>query len=491
MSLSMSDVVQVTIEVTPTPPAVKGFNTKLILGSNSLPLEERIRTYTTLVGGVDADFASNTEEYKEAAAHFGQDPAPDILLIGNRFVAPQHGKLRGSSAVSSTVSDYTGTTNGGFDISLNGTNQQIFGLDFSAAAAMADIATAIQTKLNAALASTTCTWDGTKFIITSPTTGIASIVGYAVAPTGGSSPTDVSTLLGFTVASGALAVAGIAAESMTDTINASLRFNQTWYGLGLTAAASTQDVKDSMAAAQASKFMFFETSADPNTAIGSATSDLAYFAKNLGYDHVAAFFDSANPGYLSDSAMARLFIVDFTQPNSITTLWGKQAPGFAPSDINETQKAALDGKNCNYYASVGGYNMFQPGKVANGRFIDEVIGLDWLQATLQNALFVALTDTTTGIPQTDPGVSVLVQAAENALAQAKTNGLLAPGVWTGSNIGNVKTGDLLTDGYYVFGAPVASQSPTDRAARKSPPITAIGIGAGAIQSVAIVFIFQR
>lgn len=491
MSLSLSDVIQVTIEVTPTPPAVQGFNTKLILGSNSLPLEERIRAYTALAGGVDADFNSATQEYKEAAAHFGQEPAPSIVLIGNRFTSAQHGKLRGSSGVSAVYTDYAGVTNGGFDISLNGTNHQLSALDFSAATSMANVATVLQTALAAALASTTCTWDGKKFIVTSPTTGIASIVGYAVAPTGGSSPVDVSTLLGFTVASGALAVAGIALESMTDTINASLRFNSTWYGLGLTSAASTQDVKDAMAAAQASKFMFFETSADPNTALSSSTTDLAYFAKNLGYDHTASFFDSANPAYLSDSAMARLFIVDFTQPNSITTLWGKQAPGFAPSDITETQRLALEGKNCNYYASVGGFSMFQPGKVASGRFIDEVIGLDWLQATLQGALFDALTDTTTGIPQTDPGVSVLVQAAENALDQARTNRLLAPGVWKGANIGNVKTGDLLPNGYYVFGAPVASYSYADRAARKSPPITAIGIGAGAIQSVAIVFIFQR
>jgi len=493
MSLDLSDVVQVTILVAPIPPTVDGFNVKLILGSNSLPLEERIRTYTKLIGGVDADFASNTPEYKEAAAHFGQTPAPSVVLIGNRFTGAQAGKLRGSTAVSSTFGDYTGITNGGFDIAIDGTNHQIFALDLSAAASMAAIATDIQTKLNAAVSGTTCTWDavGKKFIVASPTTGINSVIGYATAPTGGSSPVDVSTTLGFTFLSGALSVHGIAAESMTDTISASKLFNSTWYGLGLTSAASTQDVKDAMAAAQSSKFMFFETSSDTNTPLSSSTSDLAYYAKNLGYDHTAAFYDPANPAYLSDSAMARLFIVDFTQPDSITTLWGKQAPGFAPADINETQRAALEAKNCNYYASFKGFAMFAPGKVANGRFIDEVIGLDWLQAKLQGDLFTALVSTPTGIPNTDPGAAVLKHAAEASLAQAKKVGLLAPGIWKGQNVGEIKTGDFLPKGYYVFADSVANESDSDRAARKSPPLTAIGVGAGVIQSVAITFTFQR
>jgi hypothetical protein len=59
---------------------------------------------------------------------------------------------------------------------------------------MAQVATAIQTRLAAALSSTTCTWDGTgeHFIITSPTTGMTSIVLYATTPGSGD---DISGLL--------------------------------------------------------------------------------------------------------------------------------------------------------------------------------------------------------------------------------------------------------------------------------------------------------
>ncbi len=491
MSLQVSDVVQVTILVAPTPPTAPGFNTKLIIGTNSLLLEERIRTYTQLLGGVDADFNSTTQEYKEAAAHFGQTPAPSVLLIGNRYTTAQAGKLRGSSGVSADFNAYLGVTNGGFDIAIDGNNHAITALDLSGAASMSAIAALIQTKLAAAVASTTCTWTGTHFVVTSPTTGIASIIGYAVAPTGGGSPTDASTILGFTVASGALAVAGIALESMADTISASRLFNPGWYGLGLTSAASTQDVKDAMAAAEAAKFMFFETSSDANTPLSASTSDLAFYAKNLGYTHTACFYDPANPAYLSDSAMARLFIVDFTQPNSITTLFGKQAPGFAPSVLNETQRLNLDAKKCNYYTNVGSFPMFMQGTVASGRFIDEVIGLDWLKATVETDNFTAMVESTTGIPNTDEGASVFVHATEGSLGKAVKVGLLAPGRWQGQPIGEIKTGDFLPKGYYVFAGAVADQSAQDRADRKAPPITAIGIGAGAIQHVNITFTFQR
>jgi len=497
MTLPLTDVAAVTMLVSPSAPTARGFGTNFLLGSNSLPLEERMRFYASL-SDVAVDHLTSSEEYKGATAHFAQIPAPPPILIGNRFTTAQAGRLRGGT-VSSTLSAYTGITNGGFDIVINGTNRQIFALDFSGAASLAAVATLIQTKLNAALSGTTCTWSATlnRFTITSPTTGTSSTVGYAVAPTGGSSPTDVSATLGFTFATGALSVNGIAIESMTDSLNASQIFNGTFYSVQLTGTASTQDVKDAMAWAEGAKVLFWYSTADTNAPISSATSDLGYYASNLGYNRTVSMSDLANSTlYLSLSGAARLASVDYDQPNSITTLKFKQAPGFAPAPLTSTQAANLKAKHYNYYVSrgdIGGtpFSMFEEGVVANGRFIDEVIGLDWLQATLRTALFAALATSPTGIPNTDAGAGMLVQAATGALNKAVTNGLLAPGNWRGPNVGEVKTGQFLPAGFYIFAGRVADQSTTDRDLRKSPPLTAIGIGAGAIHSVALTFTFQR
>lgn len=494
MTLPLSDIVAVNISVSPVAPVARGFGVGLVLGSNTLPLEERIRAYST-AAQVLADAQLGVEEQKAATAYFGQSPAPTLLLVGNRYTAAVAGHLRGSAGVTPTLATYNAVTNGGFDLAINGTNRQVTAIDLSGAASMTAIAAILQTRLQAALASTLCVWTGTYFLITSPTTGTSSTVGYAAAPTGGGSPTDASTLLGFTQASGALSVAGIALETLTQSLTAAVTFNPTFYGVSLTSTASVQDTKDAAAFAEANKLLFWYATADANGPLSAATSDLGYFVSNLGYNRTVSFWDNANADlYGAVSAEARLAIVDYTQPNSVATLFGKQLPGYSPVNITETQRLALEAKRYNYYASFGsptGFNMVAQGVVANGRFIDEVIGLDWLQATIQAAAFGVIATTTTRIPNTNPGAAMIVQGAEGAFNQAVNNGLVAPGVWTGAPLGEVKTGDYLSRGFYVYAAPVAAQSAGDRAARKSPAITAICIGAGAIQGCAITVTFQR
>lgn len=491
MSLSVSDIVSFTTLVAAQSPTAQGFGTGLVVGSNSLPLEERIRTYTG-IAGVAVDFATSTQEYLAAQAYFGQTPAPAFLKIGNRYASAQAGRLRGAP-VSSVLATYTGITNGGFDVSIDGTNRTIILVDLSGAASMAAVAAILQTRLQVALASTLCTWDpvGLKFVITSPTTGTSSLVGYAVAPTGGSGTTDASTILGFTAAAGALTVPGIALETLTASLGASQVFDPDFSDLTLV-DASTQDIKDAMAWAEAAspKVIFWYTTSDANAKLSAATSDLFYYAKNLGYVRSVGQFSSSPYGVVS--AMARLDIVDYNQPNSTITLEFKQEPGIAIEVLTETERLALLGKNANFYTSFGGFAMIDGGgKTASGRFVDEVRGLDWFEATSKNAIFGKLATSVTKIPQTDAGVAKLVQAEELVCNQAVANGLFAPGVWLGANLGEVKTGDFLSTGFYVYAQSVASQSSADRALRKSPPITVIACGAGAIHSVAVTAIFQR
>lgn len=499
MSLSTDPIVMTTVTVSPQPLAVSGFGTKFILGSATvLPLEERIRTYVKLTGGVDVDFNSTTQEYKAAQAHFSQ-PNARPLLIGRQFLAAQAGKLRGGTA-SNVIGDYTGTTNGGFDIVVNGANLQIFALNLSGAADLPAVAALIQVKLNAAAAGTTCAWNATtkQFVIGSSTTGVTSIVNFAVAPTGGSSPTDVSSLLKLRSIDGALSVNGIAIESFTAALSASRAFNKSWFGLEVT-STTAQDVKDAMAFVEANALLFFYSTPDANAKSSVATTDLGYYAKNLGYAQSAVFFDDVNSDhYLSGSAMAQMFGIDYDQPDSFETLKFKSAPGYATVNITETERIALIGdlasgvigKNYNIYADYG-VPMFTEGTVANGRFIDEIIGLAWQKAQINNALFNALYTARTKIPQTDAGAIQLTDPVRLALKKGKTSGLIAPGFWTGPNIGTVKTGDYLPDGFLVFAQPVAQQSAGDRALRKSVPITAIALLAGAVHSSAVGFNVQR
>ncbi len=64
--------------------------------------------------------------------------------------------------------------------------------------------------------------------------------------------------------------------------------------------------------------------------------------------------------------------------------------------------------------------------------------------------------------------------------QSVTNGLVAPGVWNGGDIGQLAAGDTLTKGYYVYAAPIADQAQSDREARKAPLIQVACKLAGAV-----------
>jgi hypothetical protein len=492
MTLSLDSVAQVSVNITQAGARARGFGNGLIVGTSAvLPLYERIRIYEELAD-VGTDFGTSAAEYLAAQSFFLQDPAPTQVKIGRLFTGVQAGYLKGG-AVSSTVGTYTGVSNGGFDITINGVLKQLTGIDLSGAASMAAVAADLQTALAAAVASTTCVWNATLscFIITSPTTGTSSSIGYATAPTGGGSPTDMSALLGLTGVTGALAVTGIAAETTTSGLNALKLFDPDFYGLTLTSFADVTAREDAAAWAEANKCLFFHNTADTNAPLSGATSDIGYVLKGLGYARSAGQYSTSNP-YAVVSMMSRALAVNFDKPNSTITLKFKKEPGVAAEPLTPTQAAALKAKNYNYYVDRGGFNMLEEGVVANGRFIDEVMGLDWLQNAVQIAAFNELATAATKIPLTDAGTARIVHAIKrDAMDKAVKNGLVAPGTWNGEDVGEIKSGDFLGTGYYVYAEPVASQSSTDRDARVAPPITIICIGAGAIHSVQVTINFQR
>lgn len=497
-SLSTNDVVTVTVNVAPSAPVARNFSNALVLGSNTvLPLYQRVQAFAgggtvALSAMVAAGFTTTMEEYKAAAIWFSQSPQPQTIKIGRRMLAAQPGALLGSG-VSSVLATYTGITAGGFDIAINGTPEQVSGLNFSGAGSMTAIAALIQTALQGLLASTLCTWTGASFAITSPTTGTSSTVGYAVAPTHSGSPTDVSALLGLTAGSGAQAYAGVAIESMTDSLNASAVFDPNFYGIAI-AGGSTQDIKDTMAWAQIGVYLHSYSVSDPTAKLAATTTDLFSYAKTNGYGN--SFGQWSNTPYAAISALARLLLVDLTQPNSAITLKFKQEPGVAVDSFTETERLALEGKNANYYASfaapgtTNGFAMFAQGVCGDGTFIDQVFNLAWAQANLQSAYFGALATALTKIAQTDIGMQMIVQALDKVMDQARSAGIIAAGKWAGLGIGEIKSGDLLPNAYYTYASPVASQSTSDRNARKAPPITIIATGAGAVHSGSVQFNFQ-
>lgn len=488
--IPVSKVVSVKIYTSPTFPKRKGFGLLNIIGtSQRLNTAERVRFYTDMTG-VASDFSATDEEYKAAQIFFSQSPGPNQLAISRRFDVAVPGQLLGSTTIVQTIANFTAITNGGFDITINGVNRQVTGLNLSGAANLNAVASLLQTKLAALLAGTTCVWNGKRFIISSGTTGSTSTVVFAVAPTGAGAPVDVGALFGLRAADLGFYVAGVAAETVTASLDAINLYDSSWYGFVLTTEATVAQFTEAAAWAEARVKIYGYTSKASDIQDGSLTSDFATFCKTNLYRRTIGVWDD-NDNYAVVSAMARGFVVDFNGQNTTLTLKFKQMPGNTPVSITESQRLALTAKNINYYSYFGDSAMLAEGVMASGNFFDEVHGLDWLQNAVETNVFGTLFVRTTKIPQTDKGVAVLVQAVEKALQQGVNNALLAPGQWNGGDLGEYKTGDFLPKGFYVYAQPVRLQNQSDREARKAPPIQVIAKGAGAIHFVDIAITFER
>lgn len=490
MTIPVSKVVKVNILSSPTFPARKGFGLLNIIGnSTKLPVGNRIRFYSDM-DAVAADFSSTDEEYKAATVFFSQSPRPTEVAISRRFDVAVPGELLCSVNYEPLIANWQAVTNGGFDIKLDGVNKQITALNLSAAANLNAVASAIQTKLAAAAAGTTCIFNGTRFIIRSGTVGATSTVDYTTAPTGVGSPTDIGSLLGSRTADLGIMTAGAAIETIAGTLDALQDINQSWYGFTFTKEVTEQNLKDAAAWGEARVKIFGFTTSASNVLDQAATNDIASYMKSNLYDRTFYVWDNNDP-YQIVSAFARAFTVNFNEQNSTLTLKFKQLPGTSPITITESQRQALLLKNCNYYTYFGDSAMLAEGVMASGKFFDERHGLDWLQNAIETNVFGYMFTRTTKVPQTDKGVASLIQQVEKACREGVNNGLLAPGQWNGNDLGEMRSGMYLSKGYYVYAQPVAEQNQSDREARKAPPIQAIIKGGGAIHFADITVTFER
>lgn len=488
MTIPVSKVVKVNILTSPTFPARKGFGLLLIVGKSArLPIGQRIRFYGDM-DAVGVDFSSTDEEYKAAQVAFSQSPRPSELAIGRRFDVAAAGELLGSTtSYEQTISTWAAITNGSFKIDIDGAPVTIAGVNFSAVTNLNGVAAAIQAVLTVALAGATITFEGGRFVVRSATTGSTSTVGYAYTHTSG---TDISALLGLDAASQGITSAGVDAEAIADSLDALQNYNASWYGLAFTKEITEQNAKDAAAWVEARVKVLGYTTKFGAVADGGVTTDIGTFFKTSGYSRTLTVFDN-NDDYAAVSALARGFTVNFNAQNSTLTLKFKQMPGITPVAITESQRLALTSKNVNYYSVFGDSAMLAEGVMSNGRFFDEVHGLDWFQNAIETNVFGFLYTRTTKVAQNDKGVAQLVQQVEAACRDAVNNGLLAPGVWNGTEVGEIEVGDFLDKGYYIYAQPVAEQNQSDREARKAPPIQVLAKGAGAIHFADITVEFGR
>lgn len=270
-----------------------------------------------------------------------------------------------------------------------------------------------------------------------------------------------------------------------------------WYGMTV-ASAILQSDSIILAAAQTVEALspvraFFYTSDESTILTAGTTTDLASTMQAATLTRSALQYTSAANAtpptstlFAAASLFGRIATVNWSGNATALTLKFQQEPGIVAETLGETQAATLISKNCNAFVTYqNGASILQPGVMCSGIYIDERVGMDWLQNALQVAGFNALYNAGTKVPQTDAGMTTLAAAYTQVLDQGVANGMIAPGIWTGPAFGSLSNGQALVKGYYVYMPPVSTQTAADRAARRSVVATIAIKLAGAVHSAVV------
>lgn len=485
--LPVSRLVRVDVSMSPVAAQRRGFGTLLVVTDDAaISAAERIRTYSG-AEDVIVDFGANSETASAALAYFGQSPKPKQMMVGRFVKTASAASLLGGilSSAQQAMSNFTSITAGALTLNVDGASVALTAIDLSAATNLAGVASALTTK---AAGKFTARWTGERFEITSPTTGASSAVDFAT-------DSPLAQALRVTASLGAAKYAAAAAETPVQAVTTLMETSGAWYGLHFaTQTALTAQEQQSIAAlveAASMPRVFGITSQDTKCLDATATDDIASVMKAAKYRRTFVQY-SGSSKYAACSFMGRAFSVNFSGNKTTITLMYKQEPGVTAENLTTNQANALQAKNCNVFVAYQNDTaIIQYGKMADGGYFDEVHGTDWFADAVQNAQWNALYGSTTKIPQTDAGQAVLITAVAGVCDEAINNGLIAPGTWNANGFGQLKQGDFLKDGFYIYAEPIYAQAQSIREQRIAPPIT-VGIKlAGAFHEVDVLVNVNR
>jgi hypothetical protein len=486
--LSVSRVVDVEVSFAPIAAPLARFDTLLIMGDSTVvDTGEAMREYNT-IEEVAGDFGTTAPEFLAAELFFSQVPKPTTLFIGRWARTPTSGRLTGGPMPSEdqVISNWTSIINGGFQISVDGGPVvSIVNMDFSLQTNLNGIATII----NAAFAALTptpvhalCTWTGHQFIIQSTTTGPTSSVSFLLPPPGApATATDISDNMLCTAALAQRSSPGVALETPVDSV---VRVDgRGWYSLIFAASAPLTDAQHLAVCgyieAASDKHLYGITTAEATCIDPVNTTDIGSQCSLADYMRTAVQYCATN-SYAMASFFGRALTVNFEGSNTTITMKFKVQPGIIPELLSATSASTLASKRINVYAQYNnGTSIIEEGVMSGRAYFDEMHGLDWLANRIQTDVYNVLYQSPK-IPQTDPGIHVLVATTDGALSQGVTNGLIAPGRWNAPGFGQLGQGDLLSSGWYTFAASVDTQDQAQREARIAPLIQVAVKLAGAV-----------
>jgi len=443
---------------------------------------------------VGADFGSNSPEAKFAQVYFAQSPNPvnagGVLVMGywraaTEAVPATAGKLVGEQVTEdATIPLLQVVSDGSFDITIDGNEENISGLDLRTSTTMAEVASLI----DSALTGGSCVYENQSFVITSDTTGVSSTMTDTEA---GASGTYIGITLGLDVNSSSVLTQGadadsLAAETKVEGI-AAVKSAVNIKGACFIDSTTDQESKDLATWGQANAVMQYDVFSNP-TNLEVDVSNPVWEIKLASQVNYRMLYSKAGNRTLAVGYMSRNHTVLFTGENTAQTMHLKEIKSVVAENYNQTEidKAKTVGLDIYTVFKETVPKLLTTG--ANG-ITDNVYNLMAYVDAVQTDAFNILGTTTTKIPQTTPGLNQLIDGLEATSQGFVTAGVFAPGTWTLSEtFGDVDTfnRNIEEKGFYWYSIPLSDQIQSERAQRKTPVLQNAVKNSGAFHSTNII-----
>ena len=486
MSINANRLVSITPRVISGGSADLETNGLIITSNTGISADTPAISFTT-AKEVGAYFGYESTEYKVASQYFtgvnNQTKTIKTVWFGRDLTAVGSAWIKGG--LSPDLATLKAITDGAFNISLNGSDVAITGVDLSACTSLSDVATVIEGKFTNA----TVTYNSVqnKFVITSTVTGASSTIGYGSAPASG---TDLSAALGLTQALGAVLSQGNDALTVAENMEKITTVTRNFVGFTtMTAVAESVAVQYAAWADIDDDYVYFYHS-NNSTLLSKSTNTSSTPVTLQAYNTTACIFGDV---YDAVFMLAIGASIKWDSANALKTWFAKSASGLNAKVLSDTEAEALESIRCNYIGQFATRNaeftLLNRGCLSGTQygFIDVLYGAIWLRARLQRGLMDCFAGNNR-IPYIDNGYGILATFITEAVDEALGNGVIDVGLRISDSeritimneINEDISVELLNNGYWFR---ISDPTANARADRQSPVMAMYYTYAGSVQQI--------
>lgn len=488
--LDISNVINVSVSSLPSGLDVPNVNSLALFSTETPGNEDPFRVYLN-ASDVGTDYGTDSVTYEMAIAIFSQ--SPNILSGDGRLVIiPLDGSVGAiagyftTANISANVTNIEGVNNGDLRVTLNGSNVDLTGLDFTGASTLAAIAVILQAALTNAVVSVV----GNTIKVASRQVGVDADVVLTALP--GGIGTNLAGATYFNTASG---VATSGADGTGETLVAAIeRTKELVQYVGVITNLEMDDTvfQTTSNAIQSQNRIFLHHFASSEDIAGIITD-----ITEAGNTHTRCLLylvSLAEANLMKAAYAGRAFSCNFSGSKTTFTMNLKPLATILPdSGMTQTIYTNAETAGADMYVSYAGV----PSVVSAGAndYFDNVYNQIWLKFAIEVAGFNFLRQTTTKVPQNETGMDGLKGAYRKVMNQAVFNGMVSAGLeWNSSEtFGNPDDfrRNIRDAGFYIYSLPIALQSQSDREDRKAPLVQIAAKLGGAIQQSSVIVIIER